>query len=157
MKISIINFEHIIKNYTPYQEASNKIELEKSKFKNRIGEIKKEMKTIINSSRVLVLDQSTNEKNKERISTLQAEGMKLESEFRYKISQEQNDILEKNFSEISEIVNIWSEENGMDIVLNNSSVAFFKKEFDATNKIIDILKSKNLFSEWTKSVDQFAD
>jgi Skp family chaperone for outer membrane proteins len=148
MKIAIINFEHLIKNYTPYQEASKKIEIEKLNFKNRIGEIKREMETILNSSRVLVLDQSTNEKNKERIGALQAEGMKLESEFRYKISQEQNEILEKNFSEISDIVNDWSLENNMDMVINNNSIAFSKKEFDSTEKILDILKEKNLFSEW---------
>jgi Skp family chaperone for outer membrane proteins len=151
MKIFIVNFEQIIKNYTPYQNSSKEIENEKNKFTNRVQEIKNEMETIVNSSRLLVLDQSLKEQNGLKLRELQAEGMKLESEFRYMISQKQNEILEKNFSEISDIVKKWATDNKADIVLNNNSIVFSKESLDVTDKIVDILKKENLYSEWIES------
>ncbi len=150
MKIFIVNFEQVIKNYTPYQNSTKEIELEKADFTNKVDEIKREMEGIVSSSRVILLDQASKEQNAMRLRELQGEGMKLESEFRYKISQKQNDVLEKSFREISTIVNTWSKENNADMVLNNNSVVFYKESFDVTDKIIKILKENNLFSEWNE-------
>jgi Skp family chaperone for outer membrane proteins len=148
MKIFIVNFEQIIKNYTPYQNSTKEIELEKINFTNKVDDIKREMEGIVSSSRVILLDQASKEQNAMRLRELQGEGMKLESEFRYKISQKQNDVLERSFQEISIIVNKWSKENNADMVINNNSVVFYKENFDVTDKIINILKENNLFSEW---------
>lgn len=151
MKIFTINFEQIIKNYIPYQNSIKDIETEKEKFSSRINEIKKEMESIISSSRLLVLDQSTKEQNGLKLRELQTEGIKLESEFRYMISQKQNEILEKSFSEISEIVKDWSIKAKADLVLNNNSIVFCKESLDSTTEIINILKSKDLYFEWIDS------
>lgn len=147
MKIFTVNFEHLIKNYTLYQNSSQELELEKQKFTTKVDEIRKEMEMIVSSSRILVLDESLKNQNAMKLRELQSEGLKLESEFRSMMSQRQNEILEKSFSEIAEIAKNWSIENGADLVLNINAVVFSKDEYDITQKMIEILKEKNLYSE----------
>lgn len=149
MKIFTVNFEHLIKNYTLYQNSLKELELGKEKFTNKVDEIRKEMEMIVSSSRLLVLDESLKNQNSMKLRELQSEGLKLESEFRSMISQRQNEILEKSFSEIAEIAKDWSIKNGADLVLNINAIIFSKNEHDVTQKIIDILREKDLYSETT--------
>ena len=152
MKIFTVNFEQTLKNYTPYQNSIKEIEEENNKFNTKMMEISKEIETISNSHSRLLLDDSIKQQNFTRARELQSEGMRLNSEFRQMMAKRQNEVLENCLREISLIVNEWAEKNNADIVLNNNSIFYTRESLDVTNKIIDTLKDKDLYSEWIDEV-----
>ncbi len=145
MKISILDFESVLKNYLPYHESLKKIQSNKQEFSDKIDQIKTEMERIVKSSQSLILDDNTKVKNANRFKELQSQGISLEAEFRNNISELQNNELDKNFKEIQDIASEYSTLNGYDIVLNKSQVVFLKEEFDITNDIISLVKEKGFF------------
>ena len=152
MKIFTVNFEQTLKNYIPYQNSIKEIEEENNKFNTKMMEISKEIETISNSHSRLLLDDSIKQQNFTRARELQSEGMRLNSEFRQMMAKKQNEVLENCLREISLIVNEWAEKNNADIVLNNNSIFYTRESLDVTNKIIDTLKDKDLYSEWIDEV-----
>lgn len=156
MKTYILDFEEVLKNFTPYHESLRSIQKDKQDFADLIDGIKKEMETIINSSKSLILDDSTNQKNQMRFRELQTKAVQAESEFRANIVTKQNDELEKNFQQIIELVNDWSKENDVDLVVNKNTVVFVKPEFEITQKIVDLIKSKGLYQEYVEGMYEVA-
>jgi Skp family chaperone for outer membrane proteins len=147
MKIYVVDFDIILKNYKNYHESIKLIQSEKQKFSTDVERIKKEMESIINSSKLLI-DEKSQMNQAMRFKELQSEAIKLESEFRNDIVQLQNTELEKNFESISEIVEDWSLKNEIDLVINKSQVFFTNPKYDATNDVINLLKEKELFQEF---------
>jgi Skp family chaperone for outer membrane proteins len=151
MKIYVVDFDIILKNYKNYHQSIKLIQSEKQKFSTDIERIKKEMESIINSSR-LIIDEKSQMDQAMKFKELQAEAIKLESEFRNDIVELQNTELEKNFESISEIVEDWSQKNQIDLVINKSQVFFTNPKFDATNEIINLLKEKDLYQEFKEEL-----
>ncbi len=156
MKTYILDFEEVLKNFTPYHESLKSIQKDKQDFADLIDGIKKEMETIINSSKSLILDDATNQKNQIRFRELQTKAVQAESEFRANIVTKQNDELEKNFQQIIELVNDWSKENDIDLVVNKNTVVFVKPEFEITQKIVDLIKSKGFYQEYVEGMYEVA-
>lgn len=153
MEIRVVNYEMILERYQPYIDGIEKLESYKSDFTKKVESIKNEMEQIVSSSRVLVLDQSTKEKNAMRIRELQAEGMRLESEFRTTISEAQNKILEDCFKDIGSLVSIWAEEMKIDLVLNSNSYIWASDRIDVTSDIMGIIVEKGLHIKDEKIVN----
>jgi len=151
MKIYVVDFDIILKNYKNYHQSIKLIQSEKQKFSSDIERIKKEMESIINSSR-LIIDEKSQMDQAMKFKELQAEAIKLESEFRNDIVELQNTELEKNFESISKIVEDWSQKNQIDLVINKSQVFFTNPKFDATNEIINLLKEKDLYQEFKEEL-----
>ena len=152
MKTYILDFEEVLKNFEPYHQSLKLIQKEKQEFANLIEEIKKEMETIANSSRSLILDEATQQKNQNRFRELQTKAVQAESEFRANIVTKQNDELEKNFQQIIDLVNEWSKENDIDLVINKNTVVFVKPEFEITTKIVELIKDKGMYQEYVEGM-----
>jgi len=150
MKIYVVDFEQVLKNFVQYHESLKLIQTEKDKFASDIEKIKKEMEGIISASRLLV-DEKSQMEQATRFKELQAKAIKLESEFRAQIVDIQNAELEKNFSEVSEIVKEWSQTAQIDLVINKTQTLFVNTQWDATEAIIEVLKNRNLFQEYKES------
>ena len=150
MKIYVVDFEQVLKNFTNYHESLKLIQTQKDKFSDDIEKIKKEMEGIISASRLLVDDKSQMEQAT-KFKELQAKAIKLESEFRSDIVELQNAELEKNFSEVSEIVKEWANKEEIDMVINKNQSLFVSDKFDATEAIIEVLKVKELYKEYNES------
>jgi Skp family chaperone for outer membrane proteins len=149
MKIYVVDFEQVLKNFINYHESLKLIQIEKDKFSDDIESIKKEMEGIISASRLLVDDKSQMEQAT-KFKELQAKAIKLESEFRSDIVELQNSELEKNFSEVSEIVKEWATKDEIDMVINKNQSLFVSDKFDATESIIEVLKNKQLYKEYNE-------
>lgn len=150
MKIYSVDFENLLKNYAPYHDSIEVLNADKENFTKEVEKIKTEMRGIINSSKSLILDSSTQEVNQARLNELNAKGLELETEFRSMMSQKQSEELEKNFNSIMEYVNTWSSENSADLIVNKNSIVYVNPKFDITEKIIDVLKQNNMFKESLK-------
>jgi len=150
MKIYVVDFEQVLKNFVHYHESLKLIQTEKDKFASDIEKIKKEMEGIISSSRLLV-DEKSQMEQATRFKELQAKAIKLESEFRAQIVDIQNAELEKNFTEVSKLVEEWSNKAEIDLVINKTQTLFVSSKYDATDAIIEVLKNKNLYHEYNES------
>jgi Skp family chaperone for outer membrane proteins len=150
MKIYVVDFEEVLKNFTYYHESLKKIQSEKQKFADEIESIKKDMESIINGSK-LIIDDKTKMDQALKFKELQAKAIKLESDFRNDIVEFQNKELESNFENISEIVKEWSNKAEIDIVINKSQVIYTSDKYNATESIIEVLKIKNLYHEYNES------
>jgi Skp family chaperone for outer membrane proteins len=156
MKTNILDFEEVLKNFEPYHQSLKIIQKEKQEFAALIEEIKKEMEGIVNSSKSLILDEATQQKNQNRFRELQTKAVQAESEFRANIMTRQNDELEKNFKQILEIVNDWSDKNNIDLIVNKNSVVYVKPEFEITNTVIELIKDKGLHQEYVEGMYEVA-
>jgi len=156
MKTYILDFEEVLKNFEPYHQSLKAIQKDKQEFSDLVNSIKKEMEGIVNSSKSLILDDVTNQKNQNRFRELQSKAVQVESDFRSNIMTKQNEELEKNFNQIISLVNDWSSENNIDLVLNKNTVVFVKPEFEITNKIIDLIKEKEMYREYIDGMYEVA-
>lgn len=147
MKIYTVNFESIVKVYTPYTDVVKSMEGEKDAHIKVIEKYKAEMQDIINSSQTIILDDNMKKEKMDQFGKLQNEASKLDSEFRAHLTNLQDETMKKVYSEISEIISEFSERTSIDMIINNTEVIYFAKDMDLTDKIIDIIKEKNLYSE----------
>jgi Skp family chaperone for outer membrane proteins len=152
MTTYILDFEEVLKNFEPYHQSLKELQKDKKEFADLIEKIKKEMESILASQKSLILDEALNRKNQERFRELQTQAVRAEQDFRNNLMAKQNSELEKNFKLVIDIVNDWSEENSVDLVVNKSSIVFVNPKFEITNQIIEVVKSKNLFAEYVEGM-----
>jgi len=156
MKTYILDFEEVLKNFEPYHQSLKSIQKDKQEFSDLVDSIKKEMEGIVNSSKSLILDDSLQQKNQNRFRDLQSKAVQAESDFRANIMTKQNEELEKNFNQIIALVNDWSSENDIDLVINKNTVVFVKPEFEITNKMIELIKEKGMYQEYIDGMYEVA-
>jgi Skp family chaperone for outer membrane proteins len=152
MTTYVLDFEEVLRNFQPYHESLKLIQQEKKEFSELIEEIKKEMETILASNKSLILDDVTNQKNQLRFRELQNKAVKAESEFRTTIVTKQNEEVEKNFSQIMELVKEYAEQKSLELVVNKNTVVFVKPEFEITQEIIEKVKENGLYLEYVEGM-----
>jgi Skp family chaperone for outer membrane proteins len=148
MTTHILDFEEVLRNFEPYHVSLKSIQKEKKEFSELIDDIKVEMETILSGSKSLILDDATNQKNQMRFKELQNKAMQAESEFRSNIVARQNEEVEKNFQQIMDIVQEYSVENSLDLVVNKSTVVYVNPKLEITQQIIEVVKQKDLYVEY---------
>jgi Skp family chaperone for outer membrane proteins len=148
MTTHILDFEEVLRNFEPYHVSLKSIQKEKKEFSELIDAIKVEMETILSGSKSLILDDATNQKNQMRFKELQNKAMQAESEFRSNIVARQNEEVEKNFQQIMDIVQEYSIENSLDLVVNKSTVVYVNPKLEITQQIIEVVKQKELYVEY---------
>jgi Skp family chaperone for outer membrane proteins len=147
MKIYTVDFESIIKVYKPYIDAAMELENEKNEHIAKIEGYKSEMQSIINSSQTLILDEKIKKEKMERFGKLQNDAVKLDNEFRIKISKMQDEMMKKIYAQIEEIISDFSTNSSIDMVINKTEVIYSSDKVDLTSKIIELVKEKNLYTD----------
>jgi len=93
----------------------------------------------------LIVDEQSQKLKSERFQALQQEAVSLDNDFKFELKKMTDDLNEKSYDELSEIIKNWSKENNIDVVIGKMEVVFNKPEFESTEDIIQILKEKNLY------------
>jgi Skp family chaperone for outer membrane proteins len=151
MNIKVIDFEILTRHYKNYQDGINLIEIEKNKFLEKLEPLKKEMNSIISAaSSGLIMDNNTQQKRAEDFQKLQGEAIEMDREFKISLKKMTDDLNEKVYDELSEIITEWSLSNSVDLVTGKMEVIYCNDKYDATNSILDILKEKDLYVEIKK-------
>lgn len=152
MKLRVTDFEVITKNYTNYQEGIKRIEEEKKDFVKSLDPVKKEMESIISQmSSGIIMDEATQKEKEDKFRTLQEQAMNIDNQFKVEMRRLHDELNKKTFDELSEIIDEYSKQNDIDMVIGKMEVVFLKEEFEITNNILDILKEKNLFYNETET------
>jgi Skp family chaperone for outer membrane proteins len=137
MNIKVVDFEILTKNYTNYQLGIKNIEEEKKEFIKSLDPVKKEMESIISQmSSGLIMDEQTQKEKEDKFRSLQEQAMNIDNQFKVEMRRLHDELNKKTFDELSEIIDEYSTNNNLDMVIGKMEV---------TNDILEILKEKNLF------------
>ena len=146
MKLRVTDFEILTKNYSNYQEGIKRIDEEKKEFITSLEPVKKEMESIISQmSSGLIVDEKTQKEKEDKFRVLQEQAMNIDNQFKTEMHRLHDELNKKTFDELSEIIDTYSKDNDLDMVIGKMEVVFLKEEFEITNEILEILKEKNLF------------
>ena len=155
MEIRVIDFDRLTRSYSNYRDGVKSIEGEKNDFLSKLGPIKKEMESIINSAKSgLVLDPSSQRQKETRFAELQQEAMTIDGDFKAKMRDLHDSLNKKTFDELSEIIDAWAKENSIDLVTGKMEVVFATERLDATDTIIEIIKDKGLYFEEPVAINE---
>lgn len=148
MEIRVVDFDSLTRNYKNYQDGIAAINLVRKDFIAKVDPLKKEMEEIIGSvSSGLILDPKSQREKEEKFRVLQEQAMQIDNEFKSKMRELQTDLNKVTFDELSEIINVWSLKNSIDMVIGKMEVVFLTEKYEATNQILEILKERNLYVE----------
>jgi len=148
MKIRVVDFDSLTKNYKNYQDGISNISDTKKSFLKRLDPIKKSMEEIINSANSgLILDGKSQREKEESFQRLQEQAMMIDSDFKSTMKQMHDELNKKTFDELTEIINKYVAENEeIDVVIGKMEVVYLKPEFEITENILEILKSESLYA-----------
>jgi Skp family chaperone for outer membrane proteins len=141
MIINVVDFEKLTAVYKPYKDGVEEVNKERQKFLEKLEPIRVEMQDLIKS---FSTGQENVQEKEIRYSELQEQAYSLDEEFKQKAMEMKNSLNEKTFNELSAIINEFTENKEIDMVIGKMEVVSVKPEFEITDNIIELLKSKNL-------------
>ena len=110
-----------------------------------------EMENILMMSQSgIIIDQMTQKQRAEKFQKMQQEVMDLDNDFKVELQKLKSKLSSESYSYLESYITEWSVKNDIDIVLGTAEVVFSKPELDITNQILDVLKSKGLYSEYVE-------
>lgn len=151
MELRVIDFEVLTRNFQPYVDGYKSIESEKRKMLSSIDPDKKEMEAIIKRSQSgVILDETSQRKDMERFKEIQDKLMKLDMDFKKQLKEMSEDLNTSVYDQLSVIIEEWSKENSINLVMGKMEVIFNTDDIDATEQILEVIKEKGMF--YTESV-----
>jgi Skp family chaperone for outer membrane proteins len=145
MKSYSVDFEKVVKNYTQYVNEMTNLDEFKSRHQNKMESIKTEMESIVSRANSgLIIDENIQKMNIDRFKELQMEASKIENEFRSKVNEEQNRIMEESFETISKMIGEYAEKAEIDVIFSKSQLVYVKDSLDLTNMILDVMKEREM-------------
>lgn len=148
MEIRVLDFEILTKNYKNYQDGLKEIAGEKNQFIAKLGPIKTEMESIINSAKSgIVLDPGTQSQKEQKFAELQQEAMRIDGDFKARMRELHDTLNKTTFDELTVFINEWAKENSIDLVTGKMEVVYVNDRYDSTSDILEILRENNLYVE----------
>jgi Skp family chaperone for outer membrane proteins len=141
MIINVVDFEKLTAVYKPYKDGVEEVNKERQKFLEKLEPIRVEMQDLIKS---FSTGQENVQEKEIRYSELQEQAYSLDEEFKQKAMEMKDSLNEKTFNELSAIINEFTENKEIDMVIGKMEVVSVKPEFEITDNIIELLKQKNL-------------
>lgn len=145
MIINVVDFEKLTNVYKPYLDGVKEINTKRDEFVAKLEPIRKEMQEIIKSltSNIEVpgVDKQANEI---KYNELQENAIALDEEFKGLAKEMKDSLNAKTFDELSIMIDEFIEGKDIDLVIGKMEVVFVKTNFEITDNIVELLRSKNL-------------
>lgn len=152
MKLRIVDFERITGHYQRFRDGMKVMDFKKEEFLKKIEPLKTEMNTIIQAHQSgLVLDTRTTEDRQKRFAELQQEFMSLEKDINYQLRTYKDELTKNVYDDLESIVKEYSVDNKIDCVFGKLECVFVTEEFEITDQILEIIKSRGQFVEMPES------
>jgi Skp family chaperone for outer membrane proteins len=146
MELRVVDFDILTRSFQPYVDGIMNIESEKRKMLDSVEPARKEMQSIISrQTSGLIMDESSQKRDAEKFRQLQDSLMKSDVEFKKKLREMQEDLNSEVYSQLSEIISVWSKENSIHLVMGKMEIVYNTDELDVTEQILHIIKEKGLF------------
>jgi Skp family chaperone for outer membrane proteins len=148
MELRIVDFEKLSIHYSKYRDGLDMLEFTKNEYLKQVEPIKKEMNSIIASMQSgLVMDTRTQKERAERFQKLQEQLTSIDKDATHQLSNYRDKMTKEVYAEMEEIITEWSKSNNIDLVMGKIECVYVKEEFEVTNSILEVFKSKNLYVE----------
>jgi|TARA_B100001094_G_C18005305_1_gene707325 Skp family chaperone for outer membrane proteins len=145
MIINVVDFEKITNVYKPYLDGVKEINTKRDEFVAKLEPIRKEMQEIIKSLTSKIEVPGEDKQAKEiKYNELQENAIALDEEFKGLAKEMKDSLNAKTFDELSIMIDEFIEGKDIDIVIGKMEVVFVKPNFEITDDIVDLLRSKNL-------------
>jgi Skp family chaperone for outer membrane proteins len=99
----------------------------------------------------LIMDNNSQQKRAEDFQKLQKEAIEMDREFKIQLKKMSDNLNEKVYDELSEIISEWSVSNNVDLVTGKMEVIYCNDKYDSTNSILDILREKDLYIDYDEN------
>lgn len=151
MEIRIVDFERLSRNYKKYRDGLEMLEFTKSEYLKKIEPIKKEMNQIIASMQSgLVMDNRTQKERAERFQILQEQVVSIDKEATTQLTKFRDKMTKEVYAEMEDIITEWSKSNNIDLVMGKIECVYVKEDFEITDTIIELFKSKDLYVDYVE-------
>ena len=145
MEIRIIDFEILTRHYTKYQNGLNEINHLKKSFRDKIEPFRKEMQNLMLAAQT---DGEVIKERMERFEELKQEAIDIDQDYKIQVGQMQDKLTKSTYADLEKIISEWRELNSIDLVIGKIEVVCLSPKYESTDEILEILKSKNIFSEY---------
>ena len=142
MTLRVVDFQELTKHYKTYQDGLSNIDKEKNQFLEKLKPLKNEMNKMIQSNQT---NQNYSKEDIDRFEKLQEEAVQMENDFKPEPKKMKDELNDKVYDELKNIISNWSNDNNIDIVFGKMEVVFNKKSYECTDSIINIIKEKNMY------------
>lgn len=151
MEIRIVDFEKLSRNYKKYRDGLEILEFTKSEYLEKIEPIKKEMNQIIASMQSgLVMNNQTQKERAERFQILQDQVVTIDKEATTQLTKFRDKMTKEVYAEMENIITEWSKSNSIDLVMGKIECVYIKGDFEITDTIIELFKSKDLYVDYVE-------
>jgi len=154
MEFRVVDFEKVTHHYKLYQDGIQEIEDYKDGIIKKVDPIRKEMQNIISYAQSGIVVDSLNEQQRmQKFQALQQELLAIDKEAKIEISEMRDKLNKEVYVELEKIVNNWSQENNIDIVIGKLEVVYLKENYEVTDEILEVLKSNGDFIQEEDTVE----
>jgi Skp family chaperone for outer membrane proteins len=95
----------------------------------------------------LVMDNRTQKEKAERFQSLQEQVASIDKDATTQLSKFRDKMTKEVYAEMEEIITDWSKSNNIDLVMGKIESVYVKEEFEITDSIVEVFKSKGLYVE----------
>lgn len=147
MNIKVLDFEQVATCYKPYVEGIKQLEEKANSHREEMGKIQEEAMSLMESAQQKD-DEEKAQQAQQQFQSLQQKAMMADKQFKQFADDEQRSLIDVAFKGITEIVQEHVESNkDVDIVLNRSEVVYYGPESSITDKVIEMIKSRDLYED----------
>lgn len=148
MEFRIVDFEILSSHYIKYKEGLGVLDFIRSEYLTKLEPIKKEMNTIIASMQSgVVVNAKTQQENSERFQLLQEELVSIDKDATQKLTNYRDKMTKEVYGEMEVIITEWSKSHNIDLVMGKIECVYVTEEFEVTDYILEVFKSKGLYVE----------
>lgn len=145
MIINVVDFEKLTNVYKPYLDGVKEINTKRDEFVAKLEPIRKEMQEIIKSlTSNIEVPGEDKQANEIKYNELQENAIALDEEFKGLAKEMKDSLNAKTFDELSIMIDEFIEGKDIDLVIGKMEVVFVKTNFEITDNIVELLRSKNL-------------
>lgn len=154
MEFRVVDFEKVTHHYKIYQDGIQKIEDYKDEIIEKVDPIRKQMQNILTAAQSgIVIDSLSEQQRMQKFQSLQQELVSIDKDAKIEITEMRDNLNKLVYSELEKMINDWSVENNIDIVIGKLEVVYLKSQYEITDEILNILKSKGEFIEEEDTVE----
>ena len=98
----------------------------------------------------LVMDNRTQKERAERFQILQEQVVSIDKEATTQLTKFRDKMTKEVYAEMEDIITEWSKSNNIDLVMGKIECVYVKEDFEITDTIIELFKSKDLYVDYVE-------
>lgn len=143
--IGFVNAQRLIVDSPQAEKVQAQLEKEFSNRQTKLIADQKKQKQMEDrlSKDAAIMSESERSKLERDIILLRKDNKRNSDEYKEDVTFRRNEELRKIYKEIGEAIDVIAKQHKLDLVLNESAVAYVSPKIDITNLVLDYLKNKD--------------